>query len=54
MINDYVLINDYVIINDNVIINQWELKLKTRNLLEARENAGYQVGIGCSFAFHWL
>ena len=35
-------------------VNQGELKLTTRNLLEARENAGYQVGIGCSFAFDWL
>ena len=36
-----------------VIINQWELGVKTGNLLEARENEGDQVDIGFNFAFDW-
>ena len=36
------------------MINQWELKEKTSNLLEARENASDQDGVGFSFAFDWL
>ena len=38
------------------IINQWELEVKTGNLLvfEARENASDQVVIGFIIAFDWL
>ena len=36
------------------MINQWEIKEKTSNLLEARENASDQDGVGFSFAFDWL
>ena len=36
------------------MINQWELKEKTSNLLEARENASDQYGVGFSLAFDWL
>lgn len=36
----------------NIIINQWELKVKTDNLLEARKNVSDQDVIGFSFAFY--
>ena len=36
------------------MINQWELKEKTSNLLEARENASDQYGVGFGLAFDWL
>ena len=35
----------------NIIINKWELRVKSSNLFQARENATDQVGIGCSSAF---
>ena len=36
-----------------MIINQWELRVETANLLEARENASDQVVFGFSFTFDW-
>lgn len=37
----------------NIIVNQWELKVKTDNLFEARENVSEQVGIAFSFLFRY-
>ena len=36
------------------MFNQWELKVKTDNLLEARENVSDHFRIGFSFVFDWL
>ena len=36
------------------MFNQWELKVKTGNLLEARENVSDHIRIGLSFVFDWL
>ena len=33
------------------MISQWELRVKSGNLFQARENATDQVGIVCSSAF---
>ena len=33
---------------------QWELRVKTRKLPKARENAGNQLALGASFASDWL
>ena len=37
-----------------IIISQWELKTKTRKLLNARENADDRISIVLSFATDWL
>ena len=34
---------------ENIIMSQREIEVKTNKLLEARENAGDQVEIGCRF-----
>ena len=36
------------------MFNQRELKVKTGNLLEARENVSDHIRIGFSFVFDWL